>query len=337
MKLRERLTDEVWLNALLATDGRWKQGPIMLGRVERIGDGYGLSGDIQRLHATIASGEPITLVAKVEDARRTRRALTAHRRVEALMGASMPACYGSRLDADEGLLLLQDVSPAIQGDELEPCSRQRAVEVVQTVALLHDHTAMPGPGVEPWQAPRADEAWWTARVAMAAGRYPSLFGEEARERIEQLPGQIAGAASMLGRESTGWVHVDCHLDNVLWRPDGTAVLLDWSNARVGPPVVDVATMLFSLAFSDAAVMAPGELIAVYASATARPGREQDLARLSAAASAALVIHLRGILGWAGEPTNSGFHERKTRLRDDAIRRLFRAIEWIDLVSPPRPG
>jgi aminoglycoside phosphotransferase (APT) family kinase protein len=40
-----------------------------------------------------------------------------------------------------------------------------------------------------------------------------------------------------------WIQADTHLDNILWRLDGSAVILDWCNAAIGPPAVDRAGLL----------------------------------------------------------------------------------------------
>lgn len=126
-----------------------------------------------------------------------------------------------------------------------------------------------------------------------------------------------------------WLHIDPHLDNVMWRADGTAVLLDWSNARLGPPAVDVAVMLRSISFARSPPLSPDELFDIYCDEASRSGGAVDRGLLVAASRSALAIHLRGIVGWMGEISNDGHHDRKARLRDDAARRVLRALDWLD--------
>ena len=48
-------------------------------------------------------------------------------------------------------------------------------------------------------------------------------------RLESLPGRLPGES---------WCHLDIRDDNLLVRPDGSAVILDWGMSRPGPPWVD---------------------------------------------------------------------------------------------------
>ena len=245
----------------------------------------------------------------------------------------MPACYGWQIGDDEGILLLEDVSPAIQGDELRPCSCDHAIAVVQTVAKLHALTydlAVSVPTeVERWTPAVTDPDTWEQRVARAASRYPTLFAEPRRRRVERLRAEALEAGVALDRGRVGWVHMDPHLDNVLWRDGGRAVLLDWSNARIGPPALDVAQLLFSLAFADPAALTPSELLDSYVTAAARHGQMLAIDQVVASAALALTVLLAGVVGWAGQTSNDGFHERKARLRDGEAHRVAGALEWLD--------
>lgn len=332
MSARGRLSDGGWLSAVLARGGSWAHGPIEIVRVDRIGLGFGLSGETWRLHATTAGGSA-TLVAKIEDAERTARALTAHRHVGPALGAAMPTCIGSWNDGHEGLLLLEDIDPAVQGDELRPCPPASADAVIRTVAALHDRTVESdqlGADVERWQPPVRAPGWWPERLAGIAARYPALLADGGRDLIERLLSPVVATAQPPDPPCS-WIHVDPHLDNVLWRSDGSAVLLDWSNARIGPPAVDVAVLLVSLAFCDTPSRRAAELLDRYVALT---GRRPDRRRLAADVAAALAIHLIGVIGWAGAPANPVAHPRSLALRDDAVRRVRRALEWIDAVRVP---
>lgn len=96
--------------------------------------------------------------------------------------------------------------------------------------------------------------------------------------------------------SVSWIHVDAHVDNVLFRPDGRVVLLDWCNAAVGPPAFDLARFLTDGARpSDAP-----RLLAAYAEElSASAGSQVELADLEVRCALALLPILQGAVGWAG--------------------------------------
>jgi len=61
-RAREWLNDVVWLNDHL--DDRWPEGPIVSVQADRIGEGFGLSGEVYRLHVEVGDRVAATLVAK---------------------------------------------------------------------------------------------------------------------------------------------------------------------------------------------------------------------------------------------------------------------------------
>ncbi len=336
MPMHDRLLDEAWTNSLLDARGRWTRGPIRPDRIERIGVGYGLSGVVYRVHATDFSGAAVTLVAKIEEPDLTRRAIAAHASVEPVLGSSVPTCMGSHVDDEAGLLLLEDVRPAVQGDELVECEVAQAVGLVHVVAGLHAHTidgvdvdTAADQGLDIWRAVPADEERWATTLSTATARYPALFAGVGGERVERIRDAVVDASAVLDREQVSWVHVDPHLDNVLWRPDGSTVLLDWSNARIGPPVTDVSKLLFTLAFCERPAMTPDEVMATYVSELAQHAVSVDVPTFESATSLALVVHLQGVVGWSGQSSDTAFHHRKATLRDNAIDRVFRALHWLD--------
>jgi Ser/Thr protein kinase RdoA (MazF antagonist) len=82
---------------------------------------------------------------------------------------------------------------------------------------------------------------WATHLARAGERYPEAVSDAAA--FEDIPERVANTVDRFRDGPAAWLHVDCHLDNVLWRPDGSAVLLDFAGAAVGPPEVDLARLL----------------------------------------------------------------------------------------------
>ena len=320
------------LNGLLAA-GTWPHGNLASLASERIGEEFGLSAEIHRLHAETVTGESVSLVAKFEHLVGCQRALTAHRHATPALGRAVPRLWASDIpvatdgaDDETGLLLIEDVTPAEQGDELVTTSRERVLGLTHIIARLHE-VPVPGADVvdDRWKPFVSSPDRWAESVDRVVRRSPDGLGPF-RTRLLALRGNAIAAVDELRGAASTWIHVDPHLDNVLWRPDGSTVLLDWSNSRIGPPEVDVAVMLFTFGFGEIEILTPGELIDAYVAARSEPG--VDSAATGARVRAALVLHTRGVLGWNGGPTSDGFEGRKAAIRDDATRRAARILDWI---------
>jgi thiamine kinase-like enzyme len=140
---------------------------------------------------------------------------------------------------------------------------------------------------------------WTDRVGRARARFPAILDRGVFRAIHGLPAQVASAVDQLKQGPVSWIQVDAHLDNVLWRPDGTAVLLDWCNAAIGPPVTDLAR------FSIEGVVGVSEpdrltaLLSTYVEELEKRGTRSRLSELRAGFALALWPLLQGAVGWAG--------------------------------------
>jgi N-acetylmuramate 1-kinase len=96
----------------------------------------------------------------------------------------------------------------------------------------------------PADLPPYDDAWLLREAALLTEWFASDLGERAGDEYldawrETLPQARAGADAL--------VYVDYHADNLLWLPerDGLARvgLLDFQDARLGPPAYDLASLL----------------------------------------------------------------------------------------------
>ncbi len=323
------LTDAAALGEILDAGGRWGKGRIVTATPSRIGADYGLSGVVHRVEVVLDDGTRTSLIAKTEDPERTRRAVVAWDHAGQKLGRSVPVLYGSVIDEDDGLILTEDISPGRQGDDLGGCSTLEAEDIVDLVARLHVATQF-APGEEGSEhapsfalRPRSPDRWEKA-LDKATTRYPDVVRSTAVSRLHRLPEQLIEEAAQIDLVAQrSWIHVDPHLDNILWRPDGVPVLLDWSNARIGPPEVDVAALLMGYGFRASPPLRPDALLRRY-ERTAGRAVDDDRLRI-----VLLAVFVQGVLGWAGEESNEGFPDRKRLLRDDTIGRAIRALEWAD--------
>jgi hypothetical protein len=163
-----------------------------------------------------------------------------------------PECYFAELGPEPGdfLLLLEDLAPAGQGDQLAGCSPDEAERAVVEVAGLHGPTF--------GATPLRDAHAWLMRPMVGTGApgmapimqslYPA-FCERYADRIdpdvaalgERLVGKLESYYANEGPWSV--IHGDYRLDNLLF---GTSeggppvAVVDWQTHLWGDPLADVS-------------------------------------------------------------------------------------------------
>lgn len=147
------------------------------------------------------------------------------------------------------VLLMEDMAPARQGDQLAGCSVDEARVAVSQLIGLH---------APRWDDPTLADIEWLHRdpatgKQMLAALIPlawSQFTERYTDRVEDHV-RVAGDAligalgNYLYADTTPWtiVHSDYRLDNLLFGPgpDGpTVTVVDWQTVTHGPALNDVA-------------------------------------------------------------------------------------------------
>lgn len=299
------------MNAVAAASPEWPYGTVRVRSVDRIGIGYALAGAVYRVDADAEHG-PVSFVLKREGAEEIGNALRFHRAVGPSVEGAIPALLGGAVDdeAGTGVLLLEDVTPAVQGDALVPCTEAQAFAVVRSLARVH--AVRPEPGDRPRWRPRVlspDE--WAPRLEAAARRFPWI----AADRLGDIPARAGPAVAALEAGPASWIHTDAHLDNVLFRPDGAAVLLDWSAPVVGPPAVDLARMLTEGVNAGARGELAARLVEDYA-----PELETDV--VWHALAAALVLLVQTAVAWAAREVEREPVERLRALQENLLRRTL---------------
>ena len=160
---------------------------------------------------------------------------------------------------------------------------------------------------------------WRERLARAGERFPELVTPAVAAQFGDLPERVAVAIDQLGKLPASWLQVDAHLDNVLWRPDGSAVLLDWCNAAIGPPVIDLARFLSEGVVAESS----SALVHAYVAELQRRGietgaAEVTVAEMTVALPFALPCLLQGAVGWAGREDLPS-HGRPARVCENGLR------------------
>jgi thiamine kinase-like enzyme len=275
--------------------------------VARIGIDYGLSGRIHRVVAETTRGASISFVVKQDGAVEVERELLFRTESGDAVRGSVAECFGGASDGEtgHGALVLEDIYLAVQGDVLRGCTDAQAAAVIRALSRVHAATWHSRedafrPGMPRWRPAPMEPRRWNDAIRRAHERFPEILTSNIAAGIGDLPDQVANSVERLAQGSVSWIQVDAHLDNVLWRPDGTAVLLDWSSAAIGPPSVDLARFV-----AEGVVRAsePERLVALLSTYVeelkARGVVRVRLTDLRSTMALALRPLLQGAVGWAG--------------------------------------
>lgn len=267
-----------WLTAALRSTGVLTQTSVAELSVEIIGQEWGFTGIVSRVHPTydqLDTGAPATLVAKFPNAtgdtistyrktqqrdpvaaqryfERCAREVWFYQRVTGLMPALTPQMYYGATDLTAGrfILLLEDLGHMRTGDALRGCSANDAEAVLQAMAPLHAHWWGGGADTDLSWAPgwRGDPAARHERYNERVGPFLARFGDRIPDEVHELTRRLRPVYRDVIMELSGapstLIHADLHLDNVLFGPDGNALVIDWQTISQGPAAWDVAYLLF---------------------------------------------------------------------------------------------
>ncbi|MBH0778068.1 phosphotransferase family protein [Nocardia bovistercoris] len=163
--------------------------------------------------------------------------------------APIPRCYHSEITEDgaEFALLLDDLAPAVQGDQIAGCDAEAARLAVTALAGLHGPSwcdpawlelpvAMPKPGDTAGAGGLGD----VARMAsdMVLERVGDRMSAEDRETMSAAL-DLVGPWLLAHTDRYAVMHGDYRLDNLMFDTDRVAVV-DWQTVGIGLPARDLA-------------------------------------------------------------------------------------------------
>jgi len=257
--------------------------------------GTGQTGATYRVTASYAdpsTPSPATFAVKLsaqDDAVRERVALGYRCEVEFYSAAAghvavpLPDCHHSDISGDgkDFVLVLADLAPAQQGDQLAGCTPQEAALAVEAMAGLHGPTwceprwcdlesiIMPKPG------DRAAATGMGEVASMAAGITLDKLGDRvsAEDRDTLLTSMSVVAPWLLAEpQRFALMHGDYRCDNLLFDPARTRVtVVDWQTIGVGLPARDLAYFAATSLLPDARADLERDLVARYHNALRRYG------------------------------------------------------------------
>lgn len=206
------------------------------------------------------AGQPATIIAKCpshDAASRNIAALTGtyvkevswYRELAAGSGVATPHCYFAAIAPDdvEFILLLSDLSPARQGDQLGGVGYDALRPCIAQAARLHALL---------WNSPRLDALPWLSRDngALIRSLFPTLYAGFRERYAGRLAPEVLdiGAAlvtcldAYLTRRPAArmLVHGDLRIDNILFAPDcDQCWLVDWQTLGIGSGAADIAYLV----------------------------------------------------------------------------------------------
>lgn len=255
----DRITPE-WLSQMLAMNGieasvkQFRHTPV----------GTGQMADNYRLHIDYGdkpADAPETLVVKVSSSNPTSRGAGAaggyltevrfYLDLADALAIRTPRCYYADIseDRDEFVLVLEDLAPAQQGDQIRGCTPEHAELALTNLAGLHGSS---------WCDDAIDRHDWLNRVTPEVAKLfmniltPSTeaFIERYRSRLNpddiDVMRQFAAAAEtwLVGRpERFVPLHGDYRLDNLMFATasgGAPVATVDWQTLSIGHPGRDVA-------------------------------------------------------------------------------------------------
>jgi hypothetical protein len=165
-----------------------------------------------------------------------------------------PRAYLAEIDraTDDFVLLLEDLGPARQGDQLGGCSLADAQLAMAQAAALHaprwgdpQLEALDWIGADPRQPGSNLDAMLQPIIAQFKTRYAGALEPEFLGLIDRLP-EVARRTRDDHSAPRTLQHGDFRLDNVMFDIHGgrePMATLDWQTVNVGPGLVDVAYFL----------------------------------------------------------------------------------------------
>lgn len=295
--------------------------------MQRIGQHYGLASEIYRClwRGTDASR---SVVIKVWDTSGPAGTGEAHfyNTFGAHVGTRVPTCYHAATDpfTQRGILVLEDLAGAVQGDCLQQLPLELARTVAQSLAGFHatwmEHERLQAEWLRPSGTWDLDEHWFMPRRALFLERFGDKLDDFARALLERLEHTPKVANARLEAADTTLLHGDLHLDNILFENGAAPTVLDWARCARGPLVLDLDALLFDMSQLEDT----NQIIAAYLSAFAgHVGWAPD--------EGALRYQLGGALLWRFARSTCGvarWHPespREAALIEVSIERAVRAV------------
>lgn len=211
-----------------------------------------------------------------------------YRELATRIGVACPKCLhlDSNADETEFILLLEDLAPAQQGDQLAGASTAQIEAALVQAARLHAPLwGDPSLNDIAWLQPNPNAATMIRQMTAPfyvqfRERYARRLAPEILEMGDAFVARVQSYFDIVPRAATVQ-HRDFRIDNILFSPDASrAWVVDWQTLGTGAGAADVA-YLIGTSIADASVRAREEerLVRFYADHLRRLGVDADFDEL----------------------------------------------------------
>jgi hypothetical protein len=252
-----------WFTAALTNAGLLDGAAVVAVTADPLGTGQMSDSFRVVLDYSAPSTAPQSIVAKLpssDDSSRTtaitlrsyEKEVRFYQQVAPQLSLKLPTAYFAGIEPETGrfTLLLEDLSPARQGDQLLGCDATTAAEALDQLAVLHatfwGSSALTGMD---WLGGYSEE-----ESAFLIGLLPALWAGFQDRYSTDLAADVTRAGASLfdhldeylapTTTPTTLVHGDFRVDNLLFAPSGEVVgVVDWQTCSLGSALSDVAYFL----------------------------------------------------------------------------------------------
>jgi hypothetical protein len=265
-----------WLSAALhaevSTVSSEPIGTGQTGATYRLTVGYAGATDLPASFAVKLPSQDETVRERVALGYRSEHAFYTH--IADVVNVPIPPSFYCDISDDGGdiVLLLADMAPAVQGDQIAGCTAEEAELAARAIAGLHaptwcDPKWADFPGLA-MSMPDTSAAKGLGDVAVMATQITldRLGGDMADENRRTATDAMALTTPWLLAEPTRFalMHGDYRLDNLLFTPDHTAItVVDWQTLGAGLPARDLAYFAATSLLPDQRAELDEHLVAVY--------------------------------------------------------------------------
>lgn len=250
-----------WMTQVLTAAGRLHDGRVTDVQLAPCGAGHVADSYRLRLQYDSPGAGPATLVGKFSSKDPVSREFGIrsgwyrcevgfYRELAPRLPVSVPSTVHAALAADQGdfVLLMEDLAPARQVEQLASCSLEESIRVIEQAAALHART---------WHsAELASLTWLRGSVGIYAQAsegfaevlrifsqlYPDFLPEADLREVRKLVPHADAWKRTLSTPRCLW-HLDLRADNVMFDACGgtrPVVVLDWQGLGFGQGTIDVA-------------------------------------------------------------------------------------------------
>jgi hypothetical protein len=291
--LKPEEMDAAWFTQLLRERGH----DVTVSGITRTRIGTGQIGKCIRfdlVYTGAAGNAPASLVGKFPSdellsrqtgvaLRNYYREVSFYRQLAGKLSIAVPECYYAAI-IDEGpdfVLLLQDMTPAQQGDQLSGCSAETArAAVLELVGLQAPTWCDDSLHQYDWLLPGGDEIDTPSLYAQLLPGFLDRYGAALAADERDIISRVGASAScpLFVPASTPFCieHVDYRLDNMLIREtDGESrmTVVDWQTPCIGKPMNDVAYFMGSGLLPEVRREVEGDILRDYHAALREAGIE----------------------------------------------------------------